>query len=141
VRGSFLLFFTAILYEKLRIGRHTRSMVLTLIQLEGYIVSEVENLHLKVDSIFDRVLSEIAALHERFNRSDRLLNDRVDALELRMENIEARIGNLERRVDAIEGRLDTLDGRLNTLEKQFDVLDEKIDCILHHLTNPGHTFA
>ena len=134
MRGSFLLFFTAILYEKLRIDRHTRGVVLTLIQLEGYIVSEVENLHLKVDSMFDRVLSEIAALHERFNRSDRLLNDKVDALELRMENIEARIGNLEQRVDAIEGRLDTL-------EKRFDVLDEKIDRILHHLTNPGHTFA
>ena len=102
---------------------------MTMEQLERYVVSEVENLHLKVDSMFDRVLSEIAALHERFNRSDRLLNDRVDAVEFRMDNLEVRLGNLERRVDSIEVRLGNLEMRFDALEVRFGRFEERVDVI------------
>lgn len=107
---------------------------MTVEQLEQYIVSEVENLHLKFDSMFDRVLNEIAALHERFNRSDRLLNDRVDAVELRMDTLEARVdsievrlGNLEVRLNAIEVRLGNLEVRVDAIEARLDSLEEKVD--------------
>ena len=110
-------------------------MVMTMEQLERYVVSEVENLHLKVDSMFDRVLSEIAALHERFNRSDRLLNDRVDAVEFRMDNLEVRLGNLERRVDSIEVRLGNLEMRFDALEVRFGRFEERVDAIEVRLGN------
>lgn len=61
---------------------------MTLTQLEKYMIAEVENLHLKIDSVIEVLSSQIQNLME-------YMTIPFDRIEKRLDTHHARIRNLE----------------------------------------------
>lgn len=63
-------------------------MAMTLTQLERYMISEVENLHVKFDSAFAALTAQIQSLQS-------YMAHRFDSIDAHLDNHEARIKVLE----------------------------------------------
>lgn len=73
-------------------------MAMTLIQLETYLISEIENLHLRIDETSDALESLKLSMDNGFatmNRQFQLLFARIDAMGLSIDNHKSRISQLE----------------------------------------------
>lgn len=64
-------------------------MAMTITQLEQYMISEIENLHLKIDSAVDRLGAQFKEMRD-------YLQLRFDRIEARLDNHEVRLGRLEK---------------------------------------------
>lgn len=70
-------------------------MAMTLTQLERYMVSEIENLHVKIDSAFELLMKQIQLLSDR-------MDQRFDRHEERLIRIESKLDNHEERLVSAE---------------------------------------
>lgn len=84
--------------DYLRFEAFNRSMAMTLTQLERYMISEVENLHLKMDDIFTKVMNQLAYLTNAVDRIER----RLDEHEKQFDRIETQFDSIETRLTSIE---------------------------------------
>lgn len=66
-------------------------MAMTLTQLEKYMILEVENLHIKIDSFAEMFQQQFQLLH---NTMERVLS-RLDRIEELLERHDSRIVHLE----------------------------------------------
>ena len=66
---------------------------MTLSQLERYMISEIENLHLKIDSIAELLIEQIQELKNHMNR-------RFDQIDSRLDEHEQRLGRVEQKIMA-----------------------------------------
>lgn len=62
---------------------------MTLMQLERYILSGVENLHIKIDSALDNITDQLKEMRAHMEL-------RFDRVEVRLDNHEARLERLEK---------------------------------------------
>ncbi len=78
--------------DYLRFEAFNRSMAMTLTQLERYMISEVENLHIKMDDILTKVIEQLNRIERRLDTPERQF-DRIekqfDKIEMRLTSIEA----------------------------------------------------
>ena len=63
---------------------------MTLTQLEQYMISEIEILHVKIDSAFELLTKQISELSEH-------VLTRLDRIEKKLDNHEERLTSLENR--------------------------------------------
>ena len=63
-------------------------MAMTISQLERYMIFEVENLHLKIDSAFEMLSAQIKDLADRMDRGFAGVNARLDNHERRLISLE-----------------------------------------------------
>lgn len=64
-------------------------MAMTIIQLERYMISEIENLHIKIDSAVDRLMTQFKEMRD-------YMELRFDRIEARLDTHEVRLGQLEK---------------------------------------------
>lgn len=57
-------------------------MAMTLTQLERYMISEVENLHIKIDSVLELLLQQFQQLSDKFDRMEARYEARFGSLEV-----------------------------------------------------------
>jgi len=70
---------------------------MTLSQLERYMISEIENLHLKIDSIAELLVAQIS---EQIQELKNHMNRRFDQIDSRLDVHEQRLGRVEQKIMA-----------------------------------------
>ena len=65
-----------------------KGMAMTIQQLERYMISEIENLHIRFESMFELLMSELQGKKE-------LMTIRFDRIESRLDAHEQRLASIE----------------------------------------------
>lgn len=86
-----MLFLRQKIGDYLRFRAFNRSMAMTLTQLERYMISEVENLHFKMDDMFTKVMNQLDRIERRLDIHER----QFDRIEKQFDKIETRLTSIE----------------------------------------------
>lgn len=71
---------------------------MTITQLERYMISEIENLHIKIDNAFGLLMQQIEKLAQHLIR----IENKIDEHEVRLVRIEGKLDTHERRLIKLE---------------------------------------